>query len=100
MKTLYLLDAVNLLFRSYYAIGSMTNLQGESTNALYGFIRSTYKIIKERSPEALVAVFDGPENAQTRKAIYSEYKAHRERMPGDLYSQLELAIEFCDMAGI
>ncbi len=100
MKNLYVLDAVNLLFRSYYAIRPMTNLKGESTNALYGFIRSVFKIIKERSPEALIAVFDGPGNAETRKAIYSDYKIHREGMPADLYSQLELAILFCEYAGI
>ena len=40
MKKIYIVDAVNFVFRSYYAIGPMTNARGESTNALYGFIRS------------------------------------------------------------
>lgn len=100
MKNIYILDAVNFLFRSYYAIGSMTNSRGESTNALYGFIRSVYKIIKERSPEHLIAVFDGPDNTKTRKAIYPEYKSHREGMPEDLYPQLAWASQFCEIAGI
>lgn len=100
MKPLFVLDAVNFLFRSYYAIGPMTNPQGESTGALYGFIRSVFKLIKEFSPSHLVAVFDGPKNTQSRKAIYSEYKAHRTGMPEDLVPQLEWAHEFCKIAGI
>lgn len=100
MKKLYVLDAVNFLFRSYYAIGPMTNPKGESTNALYGFIRSVFKIIKEFSPEHLIAVFDGPDNARSRKELYSEYKAHRTGMPDDLVPQLGWAHDFCEMAGI
>lgn len=100
MKSIYVLDAVNFLFRSYYAIGPMTNPKGESTGALYGFIRSVFKIIKEFAPGHLIAVFDGPESSKKRKEIYSEYKMHRKHMPEDLYSQLLLAHEFCTIAGI
>lgn len=100
MEKLYVLDAVNFLFRSYYAIGSMTNPKGESTNALYGFIRSLNKLIKDFSPSHLVAVFDGPDNKQKRTEIYKEYKAHRKGMPEDLFPQLEKALQFCEIAAI
>lgn len=100
MKEIYVLDAVNFLFRSYYAIGPMTNPKGESTNALYGFIRSVFKIIKDFSPSHLIAVFDGPQSSQSRKEIYSEYKSHRTKMPEDLYFQLLKAQEYCEIAGI
>ncbi|GAB4189463.1 MAG: DNA polymerase I [Simkaniaceae bacterium] len=100
MDNLYLLDAVNYLFRSYYAIGPMTNQKGESTNALYGFIRSVQKVIKEYSPTHLACIFDGPENKQYRTKIYGEYKAHRKEMPEDLYEQLEKALLFCELANI
>ena len=70
---------VNFLFRAYYAIGPMTNLKGESTNALYGFIRSIFKIINDFSPDYFVVVFDGPDNKKSRTDIYSEYKSHRTR---------------------
>lgn len=100
MKNLYILDAVSFLFRSYFAIGRMTNKRGESTNALYGFIRSIQKIIKDFSPENLVAVFDGPNNKQARIAIYEAYKSNREGMPEDLFPQLEWAHEYCKYAGI
>ncbi|HSW86136.1 MAG TPA: DNA polymerase I, partial [Rhabdochlamydiaceae bacterium] len=100
MEKLYIIDAMNFLFRSYYAIGPMTNPKGESTNALYGFIRSINKIIKDFSPEHLVAVFDGFESKKQRTAIYSEYKSHRKKMPEDLVPQLEKALEFCEIARI
>lgn len=100
MKELYVIDALNLLFRSYYAIAPMTNPRGESTNALYGFIRSVYKIIKECKPSSLVAVFDGPSSTEKRKEIYSDYKIHRKGMPEDLYPQLVGALRFCEIANI
>ena len=78
----------------------MTNPQGESVNALYGFIRSYNKILKDFSPEQVVAVFDGPDNKKSRTDIYSEYKGHRKSMPEDLFPQLEKAVEFCHIAGI
>jgi len=100
VKKLYVLDSLNFLFRSYYAIGPMTNPKGESTGALYGFIRSVFKIIKDVSPKHLIAVFDGSESTASRKEIYSDYKIHRAGMPDDLVPQLEQAIAFCDIAGI
>lgn len=100
MKKLFIVDAVNFLFRSYFAIGPMTNAQGESTNALYGFIRSLGKIVKDFSPTHLIAVFDGPDNKKSRTEIYGEYKAHRTHMPEDLFPQLEKAVSYCEMASI
>ncbi len=100
MQSLYIVDAVNFLFRSYYAIGPMTNPKGASTNALYGFIRSIYKIINDFSPDYFIAVFDGPDNKKSRTEIYSDYKGHRKGMPEDLFPQLDQAQYFCEIAGI
>lgn len=100
MDKIYIVDAVNYLFRSYYAIGPMTNDKGESTSALYGFIRSVQKLVKEFSPEYLVCIFDGPDNKKSRQAVYAEYKMHRKGAPEDLFPQFEWAYEYCEMAGI
>lgn len=100
MDKIFIVDAVNFLFRSYYAIGPMTNAKGESTNALYGFIRSLFKLINDFSPDYFIAVFDGPENKKSRTDIYKEYKSHRTGMPEDLFPQLDRALEFCEVAGI
>ena len=100
MKKLYIIDAVNFLFRSYYAITPMTNPQGEATHALFGFIRSIYKLIADFSPDYIIAVFDGPGNKESRTALYAEYKSHRKGMPADLVPQLMRAHEWCEIAGI
>jgi DNA polymerase-1 len=100
MEKIFVVDAVNFLFRSYYAISSMTNGKGESTNALFGFIRSIYRLISEFSPDYFIAVFDGPDNKKSRTEIYADYKSHREGMPEDLVPQLKNALTFCQVAGI
>src|SRR3989344_2865405 len=100
MEKIYIIDAVNFLFRSYYAIGPMTNDKGQSTSAVYGFIRSVQKIIKEHSPGHLICAFDGPDNKKSRQTIYAEYKMHRKGAPEDLFPQFDWAYEFCKLAGI
>jgi DNA polymerase I len=100
VKQLYIVDAVNFLFRSYYGIGPMTNPQGESTNALFGFIRSIYKLMADFSPDYIIAVFDGPDNKQKRTEMYADYKIHRKGMPEDLFPQLAKAHYWCEIAGI
>ncbi len=100
MEKIFIIDAVNYLFRSYYAIGPMTNKKGISTSALYGFIRSINKLINDFNPKYLIAVFDGPESKESRLKVYSDYKMHRKKAPDDLYPQFEMAFNFCNLAGI
>lgn len=100
MEKLYLLDASGYLYRSYFAIRQMTNAKGESTNALFGFIRSVLKLIKDFQPTHLAAVFDGPDNALFRTNMYADYKAHRKGMPKDLLYQISWAQQFCQLMGI
>src|ERR1044072_5719525 len=100
MEKLFLIDASGYLYRNYFAIRNMTNSKGESTNALFGFIRSTLKLFKDFKPEFVACVFDGPRNIKNREPIYPEYKAHRSAMPPDLLYQIKWAHEFCDYMGI
>lgn len=100
MKKIYIIDAVNFLFRSYYAIGPMTNGAGQSTGALFGFIRSVQKLFKDFSPEYAICVFDGPDNKKSRQTVYADYKMHRKGAPEDLFPQFEQAYAYCEMAGI
>lgn len=100
MKRLYILDVSGYLFRAYYALPSMSNAKGRSTHALYGFVRSVLKLIKDFSPEYMLAAFDGPEGKKARVEMYEGYKAGRVSAPEDLPHQFELAAEFCDIFGI
>lgn len=100
MEKLYVVDALGYLFRSYYAIRNLSKKTGESTNALYGFIRALLKIRKDFSPSHLVVVFDGKNNAKKRLDIYPEYKKNRLHPPEDLPHQFEWAYQFCKIAKI
>lgn len=99
-KTLFLVDAANILFRAYFAIGPMSNSSGMSTGALFGFIRTILKLIETLKPDYLSCVFDGPNNKKQRQEIYEHYKSHRAKMPDDLFPQLGKAVEFCSLKGI
>lgn len=100
MDRIYIVDAVNFLFRSYYAIAPMLNDLGQSTNALFGFVRSVMKLIKDFSPDHIICVFDGPDNKKSRQAVYAEYKMHRKGAPEDLFPQFDWAFKYCGLAGI
>src|SRR5947209_402901 len=99
MDKIYIIDASGYIYKAYYAIRQMTNAKGESTNALFGFIRSVLRLIKDFQPTHMVAIFDGPQNAKKRTEIYADYKAHRKGMPPDLLYQIQWAQQFCQLIG-
>lgn len=99
-KKLYILDVSGFIFRAYFALPPMTNSQGESTHALFGFIRSTIKLFKELKPEHVVAVFDGPDNKKQRRELYEKYKSNRTQIVEDLPGQIDKAMEFCALMGL
>jgi DNA polymerase-1 len=100
MEDLYLIDASSYLYSAYFAIRNLTNDQGESTNALHGFISSLEKLAKDFRPKAMAVIFDGPNNSKSRIEIYPAYKAHRQTMPPDLRYQIAWAQEYCTLAGV
>ncbi|MFO7865212.1 MAG: DNA polymerase I [Candidatus Aminicenantes bacterium] len=86
-KKLIFIDGNSLLYRSYYAIRNLTNSRGFPTNAIFGFLSTLRKILKEENPHYLGIVFDsrGP---TARHELFEDYKAHRKPMPEDLVPQI------------
>lgn len=99
METIFVLDASGFIFRAYFALPEMKNSSGQSTQAIFGFIRSINKLIKEFSPSHMVAVFDGPDNKESRRKIYADYKSNRQQRV-DLYQQIPLVKEYCALLGL
>ena len=86
-KKLYLIDAMGVAFRCFYAIRTqLTDGQGRPTNAVYGFTRILLKIIREQEPDLLAVVFDAP-GKTFRDALYEDYKATRAETPPELKEQ-------------
>ncbi|WP_257904071.1 hypothetical protein, partial [Chlamydia suis] len=48
MKKLFVLDVSGFVFRAYFALPEMRGPKGESTQAVFGFIRSLDKLINDR----------------------------------------------------
>ncbi len=84
-KTIFLLDAYALAYRSYFAFikNPRINSKGENTSAVFGFANTMLEVINKQKPSHLGVVFD-PKGPTFRHEMYKEYKAHREAMPDDL----------------
>lgn len=100
MEEILILDATGFVFRAYFALPEMRNPAGESVHAVFGFVRSVLKLVKSFSPQKMIAVFDAPDNKQSRQAIYPEYKSHRVLKFDDLPAQIQLAKSFCSLFGL
>ncbi|WKC58099.1 DNA polymerase I [Borrelia sp. P9F1] len=89
MKTIYLIDALNIIFRNYHVMkgNPLLNRRGENVNAFFGFFKTLFFIIKEKNPESLVVTFDS-ETQTFRKEKYPEYKSTRDVPPDDLIPQI------------
>ncbi|WP_301409749.1 DNA polymerase I [Borreliella tanukii] len=89
MKELYLVDALNIIFRNYHVMKNypLLNTQGENVNAFIGFFKTLFFIIKEKNPEHLIITFDS-EIPTFRKQKYPNYKATRDAPPNDLIPQI------------
>jgi len=88
-KKLFLLDAMALIYRAYYALNKnpRINSKGENTSAVLGFTNSLYEILKKEKPTHIAVAFDsfGP---TLRHVDFSAYKANRESMPEDMVLSL------------
>ncbi len=84
---LFLIDGYSNIFRSYYAIRSLTNSTGLPTNATYGFVRMLRMLLREQSPDYIGVAFD-IEGPTVRDHAFAEYKANRRPTPDDLKVQI------------
>jgi len=90
---LILIDGNSLFHRAFYALPpTLTTSEGQPTNAVYGFLTMFFRLLDDEEPEYVAVAFD--KSAVTfRHDIYADYKAHREKMPDELASQIPLLKE-------
>ena len=97
--TVFLIDGSNQMYRAYHAIRGLTGPEGQSTNAVYGFITMLRKLITDHKPEYIAASFDLAK-ATFRSELSADYKATRTPMPGDLVEQVPWVFEACEALGV
>jgi DNA polymerase-1 len=89
-ERLFLLDGTALAYRAYFAFlrtSNLTDVKGRPTGAVYGFVMTLLKLLKDEKPEHLGVAFD-PDGPTFRHERYPEYKATRQRMEPDLLNQI------------
>ena len=100
MKKLVLIDGHALVHRAFHALPpTFSSPKGVPTNAVFGFTSVLLKMIKDLKPEYIAATFDLA--APTfRHEEFAEYKAHREKAPGELHAQVPLIKEILLAFGV
>ena len=98
-KKLLIIDGHYYVYRSFFAIRGLTNSAGTPTNAIYGFVKTVRKMLKDLQPDLAAVIWDEglPER---RTALQPDYKAQRTEMPGDMIPQLGAIRELVPMMGL
>ncbi|MBC9910963.1 DNA polymerase I [Chitinophaga varians] len=88
-KKLFLLDAMALIYRAYYALIRNPRLTstGRNTNAQFGFTTTLLDLINKEKPTHLAVAFDTHAPTE-RHTTFTDYKANREDAPEDLLEAL------------
>uniref|UniRef100_UPI0028AE4EB8 5'-3' exonuclease n=1 Tax=Nocardioides pelophilus TaxID=2172019 RepID=UPI0028AE4EB8 len=98
---LLLLDGHSLAYRAFFAlpVENFSTATGQHTNAVYGFTSMLVNVLRDEQPTHVAVAFDV--SRQTfRLAEYSEYKAKRNKTPGEFSSQLPLIERVLDAFAI
>lgn len=88
-KKLFLLDALALIYRAYYALirNPRITSKGRNTNAQFGFTNTLFELINKEKPTHLAVCFDT--HAPTERHVdFTDYKANRQEAPEDLLASL------------
>lgn len=92
---IYLVDGSGYIFRAFHALPPLTRPDGLQIGAVLGFTNMLIKLLKEKSPDYLVVVFDAA-RANYRNDIYPAYKANRQETPPELIPQFSLIRQACE----
>lgn len=89
-KKLFLLDAMALVFRAYYALirNPRITSKGRNTNAQFGFTNTLLELINNQKPSHMAVCFDTAAPTE-RHTDFQEYKANRQEAPEDILDSLE-----------
>ena len=98
-KKFIIVDGNAVLHRAFHALPPMMTKDGTLVNAVYGFITTIFKAVKEFKPEYIAVTFDRKEKT-FRHEEFADYKAHREKQPDELYAQIPIIKDVLDVLNI
>lgn len=91
-KRLIVIDSSSLLYRAFHALPPLTNRKGQPTGAVYGFLLTLFKAIKDTRANYVVACFDTPKPT-FRHEQFVDYKAQRPKAPDGIIMQFPILKE-------
>lgn len=95
---LLLIDGHYYVYRSFFAIRELSNSRGEPTNAIYGFVKTVRRMVKDLAPDLGAVVWDMG-MPQRRVALQPAYKQQRAEMPELMRPQLTFIQNLVPMLG-
>jgi 5'-3' exonuclease len=99
--TRLVVDSPSLFYRAFFALPrTITGPDGNSVNAVRGYLDMVSPVLVERRPHGMVNVFDADWRPQWRVDLYAGYKAKRADDPPELPGQVPLLLEVLDAAGL
>jgi DNA polymerase-1 len=93
------IDGTALAFRAFFAIRNLTDKQGRPSGAVYGFITSVLRAIKDHPSKHVVVVWDLP-GPTFRHELDDTYKANRDELDEDLALQFPWMREVTELMGL
>ncbi len=96
-KKLFLLDAMALIYRAFYALNKnpRINSKGVNTSAILGFANTLFDLLRNERPTHIGVAFDT--HAPTiREGNFAAYKAQREKAPEDLIKSIPYIMELIE----
>jgi len=94
MKKIFLLDAMALIYRGYYALIKSPRItsKGVNTTAVFGFMNTLFDLLQNEELTHIAVSFDT--GAPTlRHAEFEDYKANREATPDDIVNGIPIIME-------
>ena len=88
-EKLVLIDGNALLYRSFYALPSLTTTKGIPIGGAYGFTKILIKLLDKEKPDYIACTFDKGKKT-FRHQRWSSYKATRPETPLQLSQQIPL----------
>ena len=95
---LLLIDGHYYVYRSFFAIRDLTNSRGEPTNAIYGFIKTVRRMVKDLAPDLGAVIWDMG-MPKRRIDLQPAYKQQRAEMPDLMRPQLTFIQRIVPMLG-
>jgi len=97
-----LVDGHFCLHQAYHATmqTGMSNLSGDPTWAVYGFVKQMLKLLRELEPSHFAVMMDDGLAGSERIKALPEYKQDRAAPSESLLTQFKMAREACDAFGI